>query len=135
MGPIDSSVDVVEQTNALSLGDTFENPISPSLVEGTTYHLIAHGFTADSFYIHIVNQSSLVCEVCPDWIHPVSPFLTRAATRAVSPSLDFPRNSLSIASSLDGSSVGFGPNFDIGIEDLVSTSTRTSSGRCCHLAT
>ena len=74
MGPTDSSVDVVEQTNTLGLGDTLEkNPISPSLVEGTVYHLIAHGFTVGSFYVHIIDQSSLVCEVRPDWIHPVLP--------------------------------------------------------------
>ena len=53
-------------------------------------------------------------------------FPNRAAERAVSPSIDFARNSLGIASSLDGSSVGFGPDFDIGIEGLVSTSTRMS---------
>jgi hypothetical protein len=36
MGPTDSSMDAVEQTNALGLGDTLEkNPISPLLVEGT----------------------------------------------------------------------------------------------------
>ena len=74
MGPTDSSMDVVEQTNALGLGDTLEkNPILPSLVEGTVYHLIAYGFTTGSFYIHIIDQSSLVCEVCPDWIHPILP--------------------------------------------------------------
>ena len=74
MGPIDSSVDVVEQTNALGLGDTLEkNPISSSLVEGIVYHLIAHGFTAGSFYIRIIDQSSLVCEVRLDWIHLVLP--------------------------------------------------------------
>ena len=74
MGPIDYSMDVVEQTNALSLGDTFEkNPILPSPEEGTVYHLIAHGFMASSFYIHIIHQGSLVCEVRPDWIHPVLP--------------------------------------------------------------
>ena len=61
MGPIDSSVDVAEQTNALGLGDTLEkNPISSSLVEGVVYHLVTHGFTVGSFYIHIINQSSLV---------------------------------------------------------------------------
>jgi hypothetical protein len=60
-------MDVVEQTNALGLGDTLEkNPISPLLIEGTAYHLIAHAFMAGSFYIHIINQSSLVCEVCLD---------------------------------------------------------------------
>ena len=74
MGPIDSSMDAVEQTNALGLGDTLEkNPISPSLVEGTVYHLIAHGFTTGSFYVRIIDQSSLVCEVHPDWIHLVLP--------------------------------------------------------------
>jgi hypothetical protein len=74
MGPTDSSVDAVEQTNALGLGDTLEkNPISPSLVEGTVNYLIAHGFTAGSSYIHIIDQSNLVCEVCLDWIHLVLP--------------------------------------------------------------
>ena len=74
VGPTDSSVDVVEQTNALSLGDTLaKNPISPSLVEGAVYHLIAHGFMAGSFYICIINQGSLVCEVRLDWIHLVLP--------------------------------------------------------------
>ena len=74
MGPIDSHMDVVEQTNALSLGDTLaKNPISPSLVEGAVYHLIAHGFMAGSFYICIIDQSNLVCEVRPYWIHPVVP--------------------------------------------------------------
>ena len=64
----------MEQTNALGLGDTLEkNPISPSLIEGTVYNLIAHGFTAGSFYIRIIDQSSLVCEVRPDWIHLVLP--------------------------------------------------------------
>ena len=64
MGPIDSSMDVVEQTNALGLGDTFEkNPILPSPEEGTVYHLIAHGFMAGSFYIRIIDQSNMVCEV------------------------------------------------------------------------
>ena len=67
-------MDVVEQTNALGLGDTFEkNPILPSPEEGTVYHLIAHGFTTGSFYIHIIDQSSLVCEVRPDWIYLVLP--------------------------------------------------------------
>ena len=74
MGPIDSSVDVVEQTNALDLGDTLEkNLISSLFVKDTVYHLIAHGFMASSFYIHIIHQGSLVCEVRPDWIHPVLP--------------------------------------------------------------
>ena len=74
MGPIDSSVDVMEQTNALSLGNILEkNPILPSLIEGTIYHLIAHGFMAGSFYICIIDQSNLVCEVRPYWIHPVVP--------------------------------------------------------------
>ena len=62
------------------------------------------------------------------------PFPTRAAAGAVSPSIDFPRNSLSIASSLDGSSVGSGPYFEIAIEVFSSTSTRTSPGRCCREA-
>ena len=80
MGPIDSSMDVVEQTNALGLSDTLEkNPISPSFVEGTVYHLIAHGFMAGSFYVRIINQSSLVCEVRLDWILQFSPFPCRAA--------------------------------------------------------
>ena len=56
MGPTDSSLDVVEQTNAFGLGDTLEkNPISPSPEEGTVYHFIAHGFTASSFYICIID--------------------------------------------------------------------------------
>jgi hypothetical protein len=72
MGPIDSSVDVVEQTNALSLGDTLEkNLILPSFVDGTINHLVTHGFAAGSFYIRIIDQCSLVYEVRPDWIHPV----------------------------------------------------------------
>jgi hypothetical protein len=67
MGPTDSSVDVAKQTNALGLADTLEkNPILPSLIEGTVHHLIAHGFMAGSFYICIIDKSSLVCEVCPD---------------------------------------------------------------------
>ena len=74
MGPIDSTADVMEQTNALGLGDTLEkNPISPSFVEGTVYHLITHGFMASSFYIHVIDQSSLVSTVCLDWIHLVLP--------------------------------------------------------------
>ena len=60
-------MNVVEQTNALGLGDTLEkNPISPSLVEGTVYHLIAHGFTDGLFHIRIIDQGSLICEVRPD---------------------------------------------------------------------
>ena len=56
MGPIGSSMNVVEQTNALGLGDTLEkNPILPSFVEGIVYHLITHGFTTGSFYIRIIN--------------------------------------------------------------------------------
>ena len=56
MGPTDSSLDVMEQTNAFGLGDTLEkNPISPFPKEGTVYHLIAHGFTAGLFYIRIIN--------------------------------------------------------------------------------
>jgi hypothetical protein len=56
VGPIDSSMDVMEQTNALRLGDTLEkNPISPSLIEGTFYYSIAHGFMAGSFYIRIID--------------------------------------------------------------------------------
>ena len=67
-------MDVAERTNALSLGDTLEkNPISPLFIEGTVYHLIAHGFMASSFYIRIIDQSILVCEVRPDWIHRVLP--------------------------------------------------------------
>ena len=67
LGPIDSSVVVMEQTNALGLCDTFEkNPITAPFVDDTVYHLIAHGFTAGSFHIHIIDQGSLVCEVCPD---------------------------------------------------------------------
>ena len=74
MGPTYSSVDVTEQTNALGLGDTLEkNPTSPLLVVDTVYHLIAHGFTARLFCIRIINQSSLVCEVRPDWIYLVLP--------------------------------------------------------------
>ena len=74
MGPIDSSVDVGEQTKALGLGDRFEkNPISPSPEECTMYHLIAHGFMAGSFYIRIIDQSNMVCEVRLDWIHLVLP--------------------------------------------------------------
>ena len=76
MGPIDSSVDVMEQTKALSLCDTFDKkPITASFVEDTVYHCIEHGFTASSFHICTINQSILVCEVRPDWIHlglPVS---------------------------------------------------------------
>ena len=72
MGPTDSSMDVVEQTNALGLGDTLEkNPFLTSPEEGIVYHLIAHGFTVGSFYICIIDQSSLACDVHPDWIHPV----------------------------------------------------------------
>ena len=67
-------MDVVEQTNALDLGDTLEKNLILSLfVKDTVYHLIAHGFTAGSFYIRIIDQSSLVCEVCLDWIHPILP--------------------------------------------------------------
>jgi hypothetical protein len=56
MGPIDSSVDVAEQTNALGLCDAFEkNPITASFIEDTVYHCIKHGFTANSFYIHIID--------------------------------------------------------------------------------
>jgi hypothetical protein len=64
MGAIDSSMDVVEQTNALGLGDTLEkNPILPSFVDGTINHLVTHGFMAGSFCIHIIDQCSLVYEV------------------------------------------------------------------------
>ena len=74
MGPIDSSMDVVEQTNALGLCDAFEkNPITASFVDDTVYHCIDHGFTAGSFYVCTIDQGSLVCEVRLDWIHPVLP--------------------------------------------------------------
>jgi hypothetical protein len=74
IGPTNFSVDAEEQINALSLGDTFEkNPSLPSLIEGIIYHLTAHGFTAGSFCIRIMDKSSLVCEVFPDWIHLVLP--------------------------------------------------------------
>ena len=74
IGPIDSFVDVVEQTNALGLGDTFEkNPITAPFIEDTVNHCIEHGFTAGSFHICTINQSILVCEVHPDWIHLVLP--------------------------------------------------------------
>jgi hypothetical protein len=67
MGPIDSFVDVVEKTNALGLCDAFEkSPIMASFVEDTVYHCIEHGFTAGSFHICTIDQSILVCEVCPD---------------------------------------------------------------------
>ena len=52
MGPIDSSMYVVEQTNALNLCDAFEkNPITASFVDDTVYHCIDHGFTASSLHI------------------------------------------------------------------------------------
>ena len=52
MGPTDSFVDVVEQTNALGLCDAFEkNPIMASFVDDTVYHCIDHGFTAGSLHI------------------------------------------------------------------------------------
>ena len=74
MGPIDSSVDVVEQTNALGLCDAFEkNPIMALFIEDTVNHCIEHGFTAGSFHIYTIDQTILVCEVRPDWIHPVLP--------------------------------------------------------------
>jgi hypothetical protein len=72
MGSIDSSMDVMEQTNALGSCDAFEkNPITASFLEDTIYHCITHGFTADSFYVCIIVEYSLVCEVCLDWFHPV----------------------------------------------------------------
>ena len=71
MGPTDSFVDVAEQTNALSLCDAFEkNPIMTPFVEDTVDHCIKHGFTAGSFHICTIDQSILVCEVCP--ILPIS---------------------------------------------------------------
>ena len=74
MGPIDSSVDVTEQTNALGLCDAFEkNPITASFVEDTIYLCIDHGFTASSFHIYTIDQSILVCEVHSDWIQPALP--------------------------------------------------------------
>jgi hypothetical protein len=67
MGPTDSFVDVVEQTNALGLCDAFEkSPITASFVEDTVYHCIEHDFTTGSFHICTIDQSILVCEVCPD---------------------------------------------------------------------
>ena len=74
MGPTDSSVDVVEQTNALGLCDAFEkNPITAPFIEDIVDHCIEHGFTAGSFHICTIDQSILVCEVRPDWIHLVLP--------------------------------------------------------------
>jgi hypothetical protein len=100
MEPTNFSVDVKEQLNALVLGDTFvKNLISPSL-EGTAHQLTVYGCTADSFRICIIDQSSLVWEVRPDWSYPILLFPTRAAAWAVSPSIDFTRNSL-IASPLE----------------------------------
>jgi hypothetical protein len=56
MGPTNSSVDVIEQTNALNLCDAFEkNPITALFVEDTIYHCIQHGFTAGSFHICTIN--------------------------------------------------------------------------------
>jgi hypothetical protein len=53
-------MDIEEQINALGLGETFvKNLISPSL-EGTVYQLTVYGCTADSFRIHIIDQSCLV---------------------------------------------------------------------------
>ena len=69
MGPIDSSVDVAEETNALGLCDAFET----SFVQDTVHHCIEHGFMAGSFHICTIDQGILVCEVRPDWIHPVLP--------------------------------------------------------------
>ena len=49
MGPTDSSMDVVEQTNALGLCDALEkNPITAPFIEDTVNHCIEHGFTAGS---------------------------------------------------------------------------------------
>ena len=74
MGPTDSFMDVMEQTDALGLCDTFEkNPIMALFVEDTVYHLITHGFMAGSFHICIIDHGSLVCVVRLDWIHPVLP--------------------------------------------------------------
>jgi hypothetical protein len=57
MGPINSSMDVMEQTNALNLCDAFEkNPIMALFTEDTIYHCIKHGFTASSFHICTINQ-------------------------------------------------------------------------------
>ena len=56
IGPIDSSMDVVEQTNALGLCDAFEkNPIMDPFVEDTVYHCIKHGFTASSFHVYSID--------------------------------------------------------------------------------
>ena len=51
MGPIDSSVDVAEETNALRLCDAFET----SFVQDTVHHYIEHGFTSGSFHICTIN--------------------------------------------------------------------------------
>ena len=65
-------MDVMEQTNALGLCDAFEkNPIMALFVENTVYHCIKHGLIASSFHVYSIDQGSLVCEVRPDWIHPV----------------------------------------------------------------
>jgi hypothetical protein len=57
-------MDVVEQTNALSLCDTFEkNPIMAPFVDDIVYHLIAHGFMAGLFHVCTIDHGSLVCEV------------------------------------------------------------------------
>jgi hypothetical protein len=67
-------VDVTEQTIALGLCDAFEkNPITALFVEDTIDHCIEHGFTAGLFHICAIDQSILVCEVRPDWIHLVLP--------------------------------------------------------------
>ena len=56
MGPTDSSMDVVEQTNALDLCDAFEkNPIAALFIEDIVNHCIEHGFTAGSFHICTIN--------------------------------------------------------------------------------
>ena len=56
MGPTDSSMDVVEQTNALDLCDAFEkNPIAALFIEDIVNHCIEHGFTSGSFHICTIN--------------------------------------------------------------------------------
>ena len=56
MGPIDSSMDVVEQTNALGLCDAFENnPITTPFIEDTVDHCIKHGFMASSFHVYSID--------------------------------------------------------------------------------
>ena len=74
MGPTDSSMNVMEQTNALGLCEAFEkNPITAPFIEDTVNHCIEHGFMAGLFHICTIDQSILVCEVRPDWIHLVLP--------------------------------------------------------------